>query len=130
MARTLLPDGLWERITRLLPQHPRRPGRPWVDDRACLEGVLFVLHSGIPWSMLPPQFGVCGMTCWRRLRDWKLAGVWDKAHALLLSELNAAGRLEPRVAIADSTSLRAVKGAKRPARIPRTEAKTAASSTF
>jgi transposase len=55
-----------------------------VDDRACLEGMLFVLHSGILWSMLPPQFGTCGMTCWRRLRDWKRADVWDKVHAMLL----------------------------------------------
>ncbi|MDB5324995.1 MAG: transposase [Phycisphaerales bacterium] len=115
MARTLLPDGLWERIRPLLPQHPRRVGRPWVDDWACLEGIFFVLQSGIAWSLLPPQFGTCGMTCWRRLRDWKRAGVWERVHAMLLGELHAVGQLEPRVAVADSTSLRAIKGAKRPA---------------
>ena len=69
------------------------------------------------------------MTCWRRLRDWKLAGVWDRAHAMLLGELDAASRLEPRVVIADSTSLRAVKGAKRPARTRRIVANAAANST-
>ena len=47
MARTLLPDGLWERIGRLLPEHPRRVERTWVDDRACLEGIFFVPQSGI-----------------------------------------------------------------------------------
>lgn len=27
-------------------------GRPWVDDRAVLTGILFVLRSGVPWRML------------------------------------------------------------------------------
>ena len=32
-----------------------------------------------------------GMTCWRRLRDWEKAGVWEKLHKLLLDTLNEAG---------------------------------------
>jgi len=35
-----------------------------------------------------------GMTCWRRLRDWHEAGVWQQLHGLLLAELNAAGALD------------------------------------
>lgn len=31
------------------------------------------------------------MTCWRRLRDWQEAGVWQHLHEALLAELNAAG---------------------------------------
>jgi hypothetical protein len=27
------------------------------------------------------------MTCWRRLRDWQLAGVWDLIHFALLDWL-------------------------------------------
>ena len=48
-------------------------------DRAALTGILFALHSGIPWEMLPQQMG-CGSdtTGWRRLRDWREAGVWDR----------------------------------------------------
>jgi hypothetical protein len=30
------------------------------------------------------------MTCWRRLRDWNRAGVWDKLHLVLLEELHQA----------------------------------------
>jgi transposase len=132
MARTGVPDGLWERIEPLLPPHPpvgRRGGRPWVSDRACLCGILFVLRSGIPWNLLPAEFGVGKMSCWRRLAAWKKAGVWQKVHELLLSELHADGRIEPRVALADSTTLRAVKGAKRPARTRPTAAKPAANTT-
>lgn len=132
MGRASVPDGLWARIEPLLPPHPPagpRGGRPWVSDRACLAGILFVLRSGIAWNLLPAEFGVGKMSCWRRLVAWKKAGVWQKVHELLLAELNAKGRLEPRVALADSTSLRAVKGARRPARTRRTAANAAASTT-
>ena len=88
MARPLVPDELWDVIQPLLPRHRARPGkrgRPPVDDRACLTGIIFVLQSGIPWEMLPQEMGCgCGMTCWRRLRYWQRRGVWKKLlHALL-----------------------------------------------
>jgi transposase len=57
-------------------------GRLPLDDRACLNGILFVLLTGIRWTDLPQQLGYgSGMTCWRRLRDWQAAGVWDQLHA-------------------------------------------------
>jgi transposase len=90
MAGTLLPDALWDLVEPFLPIPPRRPqgGRPRVNDRACLTGILFVLRSGIPWQMLPKELGCgAGMTCWRRLRDWQLAGVWDLIHFALLDWL-------------------------------------------
>src|SRR6266545_4066238 len=66
-----LPDGLWERIEPLLPKKPRRfryPGRKPLDDRLALQGILFVLHTGIGWEHLPRELGFgCGMTAWRRL---------------------------------------------------------------
>ena len=88
MARPLVPDELWDVVQPLLPRHRARPGkrgRPPVDDRACLTGIVFVLQSGIPWEMLPQEMGCgSGMTCWRRLRYWQRRGVWKKLlHALL-----------------------------------------------
>ncbi|GGV83809.1 hypothetical protein GCM10010499_51340 [Streptomyces thermoviolaceus subsp. apingens] len=57
-------------------------------------GILYVLHNDIPWQRLPEElsFG-SGMTCWRRLRDCKEAGIWQRLHEVLLAELNAAARL-------------------------------------
>lgn len=56
-------------------------------------GILFVLHTGIQWEYLPQELGFeSGMTCWRRLRDWNEAGVWQQLHEVLLAELNAAAR--------------------------------------
>jgi transposase len=70
-----VPDGLWERIEPLLPRKPRRfryPGRKPFDDRRALQGILFVLHTGIGWEHLPQELGFgCGLTAWRRLRAAK-----------------------------------------------------------
>ena len=93
-----LPDGLWERIDPLLPVRQRRfryPGRKPVDERLVLQGIWFVLHSGIGWKHLPQELGFgCGMTAWRRLREWQQAGVWEQLQALLLAELHAGDQLE------------------------------------
>src|SRR3954470_18213802 len=46
-------------------------GRPPVDDRDALRGVLFVLKTGIPWQALPTEtFEVSGSSCWRRFEEW------------------------------------------------------------
>jgi transposase len=107
-------DGLWERIVPLLPQvkrNPRYPGRPRLDDRKVLNGILFVLYTGIRWECLPQELGYgSGMTCWRRLRDWNEAGVWQRLHELLLAELRGAGLLDFTRAAVDSSHLRAMKG--------------------
>ena len=114
MAKPLVSDALWARIEPLLPK--REPpgeegGRPPVEDRAALTGILFVLKTGIPWEDLPQEMNCgCGMTCWRRLRDWHQAGVWEKLHELLLSELRAADKIDWSRAAVDSSSVRAVGG--------------------
>jgi transposase len=58
-------------IEPLLPAESPKPksGRLRVPDWAALEGILYVLRSGIPWQMLSEEFGCSGVTCWRRLRD-------------------------------------------------------------
>ncbi len=51
------------------------------------------------------------MTCWRRLRDWHQAGVWQRVHESLLAELHAAGALDWSKAVTDGSHVRALKGA-------------------
>jgi transposase len=80
-----------------------------------LSGILFVLHTGIAWEHLPQELGFgCGMTCWRRLRTWQEAGVWQRLHELLLAELHAAGELDWSRGVADSSQIQAKRGAARP----------------
>lgn len=110
--KTIVSDELWEQVEPLLPPHKSRywGGRPPINDRIALTGILFVLKTGIPWEQLPQEFGCSGMTCWRRLRDWQQAGVWDRLHEILLSELNRLGRIDLSRAAVDSGSMRAVGG--------------------
>ena len=120
MSTPLLPDALWNLIHLLLPPSPRRPngGRPRLPDRACLTGILFVLRSGIPWEMLPQEPGCgSGMTCWRRLRDWQEAGIWQLIHFSLLDWLSRCGEIDWSRAVVDGSSIRAVFGGCRRDRI-------------
>ena len=115
MPKPLVDDELWELFHPLLPPpKPRRrryPGRKPLDNRRALTGVLFVLKSGIPWEMLPQEMGCgSGMTCWRRLREWQEAGVWQRLHELLLSKLREADQIDWSRAVVDSGSIRAVGG--------------------
>ena len=134
MARMLLSDELWAIIEPFIPLRPRRkyhPGRKPVPDRACLAGIIFVLKTGVPWEYLPQEMGCgCGMTCWRRLRDWQKAGVWEEIHRALLDTLRQADLLDFSRCAADSASVRAVGGAKRPARTPSIAPNQAANTMF
>lgn len=113
MARELVPNDLWEIISPLLPKHEPSPkgGRPRIDDRKALTGIIFVLRSGIPWEYLPMEMGCgSGMTCWRRLREWQEAGVWEALKQTLLEHLREADQLDWSRAAVDSATVRAVGG--------------------
>jgi len=90
MARKKINTELWKALQPLLPTVEPSPkgGRPRVDGRASLNGILFVLQADIPWDDLPQELGFGnGMTCWRRLRDWQAGGVWGRLPRALLTRL-------------------------------------------
>jgi transposase len=133
-APWIVSDELWELVEPLLPKKERRfryPGRKRLPDRLALQGILFVLHTGIAWTHLPQElcFG-SGVTCWRRLEEWQQAGVWERLHALLLSRLRAAGEIEWSRAVVDSSQIQAKKGAPKRARARSTGVVPAPSTTF
>ncbi len=108
MAKPILSDELWAAIEPLLPVHTPSPkgGRPRLSDRAALTGILYVLHTGIPWEYLPKEMGCgCGMTCWRRLRDWQKTGVWQLLHEAVLHKLRQHDQIEWERASIDSASV-------------------------
>ena len=131
MAKELVSDELWAIIEPLLPPDPPRPkgGRKRIGPRQCLTGILFVLKTGIGWEDLPQEMGCgSGMTCWRRLRDWQAAGVWQKLHRVLLNRLGQAGQIDWSRAAVDSASVPAPGGATVPAQTQRTAANRARSA--
>jgi len=108
----LVSDELWELAQPLLPRPERvkrgRTGRPRVPDRAALAGIVFVLKTGISWNELPQELGCgSGVTCWRRLREWQQAGLWQQLHRVVLDRLAQQDLLDWSRAAVDSVSVRA-----------------------
>jgi len=119
MARTtrrLVSDTLWARVEPHLPVRPPQPkgGRPWVADRACLEGVLWVLRTGAGWGHIPVDLP-SPSTCWRRLQEWAGEGCLDEIQAAVVEELDELGLLDWDQLVADATFVRGKKGATRSA---------------
>jgi len=109
----LLTDEQWELIEPLLPQ-PRlrrdRRGRPWASNRACFEGILWILQTGAAWRFLPDEFP-SPSTCWRRLKQWEDEGVWLDAWRTLLGALDREGLLKWDETFLDGSFAPAKKGA-------------------
>jgi transposase len=84
-------DDLWSAVEPLLPKLERRLGRRRLPDRLALEGILYVLDTGIAWNRLPADLGFgSGFTCWRRLNEWQEADAWQDVVELLAVRLPAA----------------------------------------
>lgn len=75
MSRYGLTEFEWRVIAPLLPNKPR--GVPRVDDRRVLNGIFWVLRSGVPWRNLTERYE-SHTTCYSRIRRWTKAGVWDR----------------------------------------------------
>jgi transposase len=108
----LVLDRLWSKVRPLLPRRPVSPagGRPTADDRACFEGVVWVLRSGARWRDLPDRFP-SPATCWRRHAEWTAAGIWDDVWVVVLEQLDDRGRLRTGELFLDATFVPAKKGA-------------------
>lgn len=110
MSRFDLTDEEWAIIEPLLPNKPR--GVPRVDDRRILNGIFFVLRTGIPWRDLPERYGPY-TTVYNRYNRWAKAGVWARIFEALAKKM-------PRsLALIDSSIIRAHQhsaGAKKGAR--------------
>jgi len=111
-VESLLSEKQWLKIKPLLPQSKSgaKGGRPPADNRAVIEGVLWVLKTGARWRDLPPQYP-SPSTCWRRLRDWEEQGVWLKVWHSFIAELDEANHLEWEETFADGSFAPAKKGA-------------------
>jgi transposase len=113
MRKRLLTDEQWKHIEPLLPKPKRRTkrGRPPKDNRAVLEGILWVLKTGARWRDLPTEFGVSPSVCWKRLAVWEEQGVWLRLWRAFLSELDQQDKLDWSEAFLDGSFASAKKGA-------------------
>ncbi len=114
-APWIVDNELWDLVKPLIPvptRNFRYPGRKRLPARGCLQGILFVLHTGIEWADLPTELGFGpGSTGRRRMVEWTEAGVWQRLHQVLLAELHASNRIDRSRTAIDSSHVRALKGA-------------------
>jgi transposase len=88
-----------------MPKPSPKGGRPFSDHRRVVEGIVWRFRTGSPWRDVPAEFGPW-QTVWRRHYDLSSDGTWDKIHAELLADADAAGELVWDVSV-DSTVNRA-----------------------
>lgn len=104
MARLYwLSDKAWTVIERHLPRG--KPGRPRVDDRRVISGILHVLKTGCRWRHVPPEYGPY-TTIYNRYNRWSQRGLW----ARLFERVAASGQVPTELMI-DSTHVKAHRSA-------------------
>ena len=106
MNRGDLTNTHWERLHPLLPPPKPHPGRPAVDHRRILNGMLWILRTGAPWRDLPERYGPWRTVASRCYR-WQRAGVFQHLFDTLTQQADAAGQLYWQRHFIDSTIVRA-----------------------
>ena len=106
MGRGDLKDEQWQKLERLLPPHKPRTGRPNLNHRQVVNGILWILRTGAPWRDLPTRYGKW-QTVSSRFYRWRKAGIWDKALAALQAESDQNGTIDWEVHFVDGTIVRA-----------------------
>jgi putative transposase len=90
-----------EQVERLKPYFPKVRGKPRVDDRRVLSGILHVLRNGLRWQDAPAVYGP-HKTLYNRFVRWSRLGVF----ARIFQDLAHPG-VEGDTLMMDSTHLKA-----------------------
>jgi transposase len=106
MRRGELNDEQWERLQPLLPAQKPRTGRPNLDHRQVVNGILWILRTGAPWRDLPERYGKWPTVASRFYR-WQEAGIWDQVWAQVQSEADEQEQIDWEVHFLDGTVVRA-----------------------
>ena len=97
-------DLFWltdEQVERLRPFFPKSHGKPRVDDRRVLSGIVFVNRNGLRWRDAPGAYGP-HKTLYNRWKCWGERGVFAR-----MMEGLAAADAEPKTVMIDATYLKA-----------------------
>lgn len=90
-----------EQMARLRPYFPKSHGRPQVDDRRVLSGIVFINRNGLRWCDAPEEYGP-PKTLYNRWKRWSERGAFVR----MMEGLAAAGA-EPKTVMIDATYLKA-----------------------
>ena len=84
-------------IDRLRPYFPKSRGKPRVDDRRVLSGIIFIQRNGLMWKHAPAAYGP-PKTLYNRWKRWSRMGVF----ATIMTEL-AAQAQDTEILMIDAT---------------------------
>ncbi|WP_252350198.1 transposase [Gluconobacter cerinus] len=90
-----------EQMGRLRSFFPKSHGKPRVDDRRVLSGIIFVNRNGLRWRDAPREYGP-HKTLYNRWKRWADMGIF----ARMMDGL-AAGKAESQTIMIDATYLKA-----------------------
>ncbi len=102
MIRGLMTDEEWAIFAPFLTTAASRGGRPPMNHRHRLDGILWICRTGAPWRDLPAAFGIWN-SVWKQFRRWCESDVWD----ILLEALADSGGALDMLQMIDSTIVRA-----------------------
>jgi transposase len=112
-SRQYLTNEQWALLAPLIPEPVRRAdgrGRPVEhDDRAVMNGVLWILRTGAAWSDLPDRYPSYA-TCFRRFSHWVKDGTLRHLLETLAQDLEARGDIDLSECFIDGTFVVAKKG--------------------
>jgi transposase len=91
-------------MARLQPYFPKSHGKPRVDDRRVLSGIIFINRNGLRWCDAPREYGP-PKTLYNRWVRWSRMGVFARIMAGLAAE--SAGEAERKTVMIDATYLKA-----------------------
>jgi transposase len=91
MKRKELTNTQWERLQPLLPPQKPQTGRPALDHRRILNGILWMLRTGAPWRDLPERYGAWS-TVASRFSRWRKAGIWQHLFEAVQQQADAEGK--------------------------------------
>jgi transposase len=87
-----LTDQQWQLIKPLLPPPPEPGGRgrPPLDSRRVLNGILWKLRNAAPWRDIPPRYA-SHQACYLYYRRWKRSGLLQEIIRVLFQDLKVRG---------------------------------------
>jgi len=109
--RSDLSDVQWQRVKGLLPKSAHA-GRPRVNDREVINGILYVLSTGCRWEDLPHDIDASYQTCNRRLLEYQRRRVWQKILHELMKEANRRHKLNLTNCYHDASAIKSKRGRK------------------
>jgi transposase len=107
-----LTEEQWVILEPLIPIKEAREdgkGRPRINNRDILNGILWALRTGAAWQDMPDRYP-SPATCHRRFQEWQREAVLERILTTLADDLKERGKLDLSECFIDGTFVSAKKG--------------------